>query len=107
MNDVQKRIKQEKATIETMIRLYCKGNHGKELCDDCNKIRDYAFMRIDYCPFMETKTFCSSCKVHCYKKDMREKIKVVMRYAGPRMLFTNPILVTKHLFEEIKRRREE
>ena len=33
-------------------------------------------------------------------------IKTVMRYAGPRMLFTNPILVTKHFVEQIKRRRE-
>lgn len=106
MSDREKRIKHEKEIIEKMIRLYCKGNHAHELCNDCNKLYDYACMRIDHCPFVDTKTFCSSCKVHCYKKDMQEKIKSVMRYAGSRMLFTNPILVTKHFVEQIKRRRE-
>lgn len=30
----------------------------------------YARLRSDKCPFMETKTFCSNCKVHCYKEDI-------------------------------------
>ena len=33
------------------------------------------------------KDICSACKVHCYSKEMQEKIKEVMKYAGPRMLF--------------------
>ncbi len=28
---------------------------------------------------METKTFCSACKTHCYKPQMREAIRQVMR----------------------------
>lgn len=32
---------------------------------------------------METKTFCSNCKVHCYKPEMREKIRDVMRFPAP------------------------
>ena len=36
---------------------------------------------------METKTFCSNCKVHCYKPEMRKKIRAVMRFSGPRMIF--------------------
>lgn len=37
-------------------------------------------MHIEKRPFMETKTFCSQCKVHCYKKDKREQIRKVMRF---------------------------
>lgn len=48
---------------------------------------------------METKTFCSNCKVHCYRPEMREKIRVVMRYSGPRMLFCHPILALRHVAE--------
>ena len=46
---------------------------------------------------METKTFCSACKVHCYRPEMREKIRAVMRWAGPRMLFVHPVLAVRHL----------
>ena len=27
----------------------------------------YARECSDKCPFMETKTFCSNCRVHCYR----------------------------------------
>ena len=54
------------------------------------------------CPHMETKTFCSCCKTHCYKPDMKQKIKEVMRYSGPRMLFHHPVLAVKHVIEEKK-----
>ena len=40
---------------------------------------------------MESKTFCSNCRVHCYCPDMREKIRMVMRFSGPRMLFYHPV----------------
>ena len=48
----------------------------------------YAHQRIDCCPFMESKTFCSNCSVHCYQKEQREQIRRVMRFSGPRMLLT-------------------
>ena len=65
---------------------YCKKRHHTHgmLCPDCAALRDYACQRSDRCPFMETKTFCSNCRVHCYKPEMREKIRAVMRFSGPR-----------------------
>lgn len=94
----QQRRKKEKRLVEKMILLYCKGNHhGAGLCKDCAVLRDCAFARIDKCPFMETKTFCSNCKVHCYRPEMREKIKKVMRWSGPRMLFHHPALAVSHV----------
>ena len=62
--------------------------------------------RIEHCPFMETKTFCSACKVHCYQPEMREKIRTVMRWAGPRMLPVHPVLTIKHVIVTMKARRE-
>lgn len=51
---------------------------------------DHICQRIDYCAFVETKTFCVSCKAHCYRPQMREQIRTVMRYAGLRMMFYYP-----------------
>lgn len=101
----------EKKVVETMIRVYCKGKkhacHGEEtLCKECQELLDYANMRTDKCPFMETKTFCANCRVHCYKKDMRETIKEVMRYSGPRMLIHHPFLAISHVIESNREKKK-
>ena len=67
------------------------------LCPGCEALYGYAAGRIARCPHMETKTFCSACKTHCYRPEMREQIRAVMRYAGPRMLFHHPVAAVKHL----------
>ncbi len=41
--------------------------------------------------------FCSKCPIHCYKPKMREHIREVMRYSGPRMIFYHPIIAIKHM----------
>lgn len=101
VKDIQKKREREKAMVSDMIALYCKKKHGtrKELCMDCAALDAYARQRSDKCPFMETKTFCSNCKVHCYKPDMREKIREVMRFSGPRMIFHHPVAAVRHLIE--------
>lgn len=58
--------------------------------------------RSDKCPFMETKTFCSNCRVHCYKPEMREKIREVMRFSGPRMIFYHLVMAIRHVIESKK-----
>lgn len=103
MKDINKKREQEKKVVSLMIKLYCKKNHkSAQLCEECAKLDEYAALRSDKCPFMETKTFCSSCKVHCYKPDMREKISAVMRFSGPRMIFYHPVLAIRHLMESKK-----
>ena len=94
----------EKKLVSQMISLYCKKKHGGRhgLCRDCAELDDYARARSDRCPFMETKTFCSNCKVHCYQPAMRGKIRDVMRFSGPRMIFHHPVTAICHLIETKK-----
>ncbi len=93
----------EKDIFKLMVDIYCKGHkHGKITCKDCQSIIDYGMKRIDNCPFGEEKTFCSQCKVHCFKDEMRIKVKKVMRYSGPRMVFYHPIMALKHLLRRNK-----
>lgn len=102
MNTALKR-QREKETVSLMIRLYCRKKHGcKTLCPDCAALDAYARQRSEHCPFMETKTFCSNCKVHCYKPEMREKIRMVMRFSGPRMLLYHPVMALRHVIETKK-----
>ena len=101
MTDIVKKREREKKVVFQMISLYCKKKHrpGTGLCPSCAELANYAQNRAENCPMMETKTFCSNCKVHCYRPEMREKIRVVMRYSGPRMLFCHPILALRHVAE--------
>lgn len=102
---VSSKIQGEKLIVRDMITLYCRNvHHSKELCDECRALADYAEERSDHCPYMAEKSFCSQCKTHCYKPMMREKIRQVMRYAGPRMIFHHPIAALRHLYySKIKR----
>ncbi len=97
--DIEKKREKEKEVVTLMIRLYCRKKHGTKtgLCTECADLAEYACDRSDHCPFMENKTFCSNCKVHCYKPDMREKIREVMRFSGPRMMLYHPVMAVKHL----------
>lgn len=105
--DVSTKREREKETVSLMIRLYCRKKHGsKFLCSECSKLEEYARKRSDSCPFMETKTFCSNCKVHCYKPEMREKIREVMKFSGPRMLFHHPIMAISHVIESKKEKKK-
>jgi hypothetical protein len=100
------RITREKKTIEKMVHVYCKAHHGTkggELCSDCEEFLEYAFLRLDKCPFQEEKSTCGKCLVHCYQPEMREKAKKIMRYAGPRMLLRSPGLALRHAFDGRKK----
>lgn len=95
------RIEQEKKTVEQMIRLYCRKKEGnKTLCPSCREILEYAHARLSRCPFGEKKATCRLCTVHCYKPEMRQRMKAVMGWAGPRMILYHPKAAILHLWRE-------
>lgn len=102
--DITKKREKEKKTIRFMIEVYCRGRHAhkKELCKECQSLLEYAQIRTEKCPFMENKTFCSACKVHCYSKEMQARIQEVMRYSGPRMLLYHPFQAFAHMWVTAK-----
>lgn len=93
----------EKKLIPVMIRKFCRGKHKtKEVCEECRQLTEYALFRLEKCPFKVNKKFCSFCKIHCYKPEMRERIKAVMKYSGPRMLVSHPVFAMSHVVQMIK-----
>lgn len=96
------RITEEKETVEQMIKLYCRYKEGHAvLCDSCMALLQYAHTRLSRCPFGEKKSTCRRCKVHCYKQEMKQRMREVMRYAGPRMLWHHPFAAIRHLWREL------
>lgn len=100
------RLERERATVAAMVRLYCRGHHGgRTLCRDCAALIEYADYRLDRCPFETDKPTCVACPIHCYRAAERERMREVMRYAGPRMLWRHPYLAIRHLLDERRDRR--
>lgn len=106
------RIEREQRTVAQMIGIYCRhkehnlkghknNEHNEELCADCAGLLEYALTRLSKCPFGESKTSCRKCTVHCYRPDMKLKIKAVMRYSGPRMILYHPITALRHIIAEL------
>ena len=97
----EKILEKEKKTVWVMIDLYCQGRHnpGAGGCGECKELKEYTALKLSKCPFGAKKPACSKCKVHCYEPAKREKIKEVMRYAGPRMLTKHPLMAIRHLLK--------
>lgn len=93
----------ERKTVHAMIAIYCQAHHGgAPLCESCAELEAYVDQRLEKCPFGWEKPTCKNCKVHCYRADMRERIREVMRFAGPRMLLHHPVLAVRHLLKGAK-----
>jgi hypothetical protein len=92
----------EVKTIAAMLRMYCRA-HGHQprapLCPTCSGLLHYGSRRLERCVFGDAKPTCANCLVHCYSTDMRERVRMVMRWAGPRMLRRHPILGILHLMD--------
>lgn len=94
------RIDREKRIVRFMIGYYCRRRHGRAreagLCAECGALADYAEARLSACRFGASKPSCGKCRVHCYSPRSRARIKDVMRFTGPRMLFLMPLEYLRH-----------
>lgn len=94
------RIEREKLVVGLMIGIYCRKKHGSSggvLCPDCAALADYTSRRLDHCPKGNGKSNCQQCAIHCYSPSNQAKIREVMRYVGPRMIFIHPWYAFRHL----------
>lgn len=100
-----RRIEREKSVVRQMITIYCHTHHDhpeEGVCDDCYNLLNYAFQRLDHCPKENKKSSCRKCEIHCYSPANREKIREIMRYVGPRMIFIHPLSAIRHVITELK-----
>lgn len=101
-----RRLAREHRTIAAMIHIYCQKKHGsrrRQLCSECQEMLEYATVRLEKCPFGGEKSTCANCAVHCYRPDMRQRVREIMRFAGPYMMFRHPYLSFMHLVVDSRR----
>jgi hypothetical protein len=95
--------------------VYCHDHHGTEkkclsgldpqlallerysCCDECRNFLLYAIERRINCP-LNDKPVCKHCKVHCYRTEYREKVRVIMRYSGKSLIKKGRLDLLWHYF---------
>ena len=99
-------LRREERTVAAMLVIYCRDHRHRpgrrvrradELCPDCAALLAYAAERLRGCRYGAAKPTCANCPVHCYRPVMRERVREVMRYSGPRMIRHHPVLAVSHL----------
>lgn len=96
------RLREEAETIRVMTGEYCAhfhGTDGKNLCPACREFLAYALKRLACCPYGGEKPVCGKCKIHGYKPAERETARRIMRWAGPRLMWTHPKMAFIHLLD--------
>lgn len=100
------RLKREHQTVVSMTHIYCDAHHGQKdngLCDSCAELMRYSEARLAKCPYGPAKPTCAKCPIHCYKRQQREAIRDIMRYAGPRMFRRHPWRALVHIVDKLRR----
>ena len=57
------------------------------LCEDCGRMRRYAYARLRACPHAE-KPRCHHCPHPCYEREMWVNMARMMKYSGMKLGFT-------------------
>jgi hypothetical protein len=98
---LKNRRERESVIVQAMIKMYCLENHNSEgsLCMECSVLSVYAKKRLLSCMYGDIKPVCKHCPVHCYSPVMREQMRLVMRWAGPRMIFRKPLFAITHMID--------
>ena len=99
------RLNREWKTMVAVIKIHCQDHHrvAAAPCPECQRLLDYAAVRLKRCRFGAKKPTCANCPVHCYQRDGREQVKAVMRYAGPRMVWEHPVMSLRHWLDGFRK----
>lgn len=100
---LKSRRNREKIIVKAMIEIYCYSIHQSNniLCRDCQLLCDYSDKRLCSCVYGDKKPVCKNCPIHCYSPQMREKMRQVMRFSGPRMVYRKPLYTIIHTFDNL------
>lgn len=68
-----------------------------KLCPECAGLLAHGISKRRTCP-LEPKPACKECRIHCYGKEYRAKIREVMAFSGRRLLLRGRLDYLWHYF---------
>ena len=113
METLTKHQKNDIRLIGKFVEVYCAGKHGAvertpfslpeglgetKICSECAAFMEYAVSKRINCPLEAGKPSCKHCRIHCYGKDQREKVREIMAYAGRKLMMQGRLDYVWHYF---------
>jgi hypothetical protein len=113
MDVITKQQKKDIRLIGKFVEVFCNAKHGdtqhtpitlpaglgvRTLCPECASFLEYAVTKRLKCPLEAEKPTCKHCRIHCYDKPNREKIREIMSYSGRRLLMRGRLDYLWHYF---------
>lgn len=119
METLTKKQQHDIRILTDFIRVYCHARHdlaqrapfdpppelrhrypdGVDLCPDCAGLLAHGIQKRRKCP-LDPKPSCKYCRVHCYNKEYRAKIREVMAFSGRRMILRGRLDYLWHYFSQ-------
>lgn len=93
------KLRVEYKVVYEMIDLYHRKN-DRFSDGEISELKYYVRRKLSSCPHGSSKSCCSYCTIHCYEPRMREQIREIMRFSGPRFIFYRPGKTIKHLLHK-------
>lgn len=113
MNCCNAQQKKDIRLIGKFVEVYCAGKHtgaehvpvalpgglgDRSLCPECRLFLEYAIVKRLKCPLEAEKPSCKHCRIHCYDKTHREKVREIMSYAGRKLMMRGRVDYLWHYF---------
>jgi hypothetical protein len=113
MDTVTKHQNKDIRLIGKFVEVYCTGKHRtaerspfgmpaglgqRNLCPECAHFLEYAITKRLKCPLEAEKPSCKHCRIHCYDRPRREKVREIMAYAGRILMLRGRLDYVWHYF---------
>lgn len=86
------------SSVEHLTVTLPEGLGSRVICPECAGFLEYAIIKRVKCPLVDEKPSCKHCRVHCYDKPRREKVKEIMSYSGRRLMLRGRLDYIWHYF---------
>ena len=70
----------------------------RTICPECRSFLEYAIAKRLTCPLEAEKPTCKKCRIHCYDRQRRDKVREIMSYVGRRMVMRGRLDYLWHYF---------
>lgn len=113
METITRQQKKDIRLLGKFVEVYCAGQHAgavcssvvlpaglgkRSICAECRSFLEYAIAKRLKCPLEAEKPTCKHCRIHCYDKVRREKVREIMSYAGRRLMMRGRLDYIWHYF---------
>jgi hypothetical protein len=113
MEAVTRHQKKDIRLIGKFVEVYCAGTHRtverssvalpaglveRSLCTECRAFLEYAVTKRLKCPLEAEKPTCKHCRIHCYDRPRREKVREIMSYSGRALMLRGRLDYIWHYF---------